>query len=204
MTELEAAKIVAVLVTAFPGHFGRLDQLQQAETRALYRRMLLDLDAKAAEAAVMRLISTSRFWPSVAEIRDATLTVTAGHKRTGLEAWRDVVAKIGSHGRDKVPGVDFVFDDALVHRCVMSLGWRVLCDSENEIADRAHFVRMYESIAATSRADDAVPGAPRRVALPASSETAQTNLPTPEPMAFDEFRTLVANALTALAKGGAR
>lgn len=173
MTDVDAAKIVAMLVTAFPSQMAKLSNEQQADTRTLYRRMLLDLDAKAAEAAVVRLISTSRFWPSVAEIRDAAQTTTVGHKRTGAEGWGDVKRTIGREGVYRRPRIDFSFADQVVDAVVHSLGWVELCNSENEIADRARFIQAYDAMASTARQDAAVPGAHvNRIALPAPTEAA--------------------------------
>lgn len=43
-----------------------------ASTSQVYEAMLADLDVAEARAAVQRLIATSRFMPTVAEIREAT------------------------------------------------------------------------------------------------------------------------------------
>ena len=66
MTKQEASKLVAALFAAYPS------MKSASGTGPLYERMLLDLrEAKTATTAIKRIIESSKFWPSVAEIRDA-------------------------------------------------------------------------------------------------------------------------------------
>ena len=41
-----------------------------------------------------------------------------------------------------------LFTDPVTAQCVASLRWRELCDSENQAADRARFVELYDKLAA--------------------------------------------------------
>lgn len=151
MTEPEAQKLVTVLVTAFPTQLSRMSAEQQASMQAIYRRMLGDLGYPEANAAVERLLATSRFMPTIAEIRDAAHTATNGQKRAGGEAWGDVLKAIRRYGYMRSPGTDFAFDDPLVHRCAASMGWSELCSSENATADRARFIDLYDQVSANER-----------------------------------------------------
>jgi len=63
MTEVEAAKLIKVLQEAYPrSEFseGRIE---------IYTMMLADLPYQAAQKAVLKLIATSPFLPTIAEIR---------------------------------------------------------------------------------------------------------------------------------------
>jgi hypothetical protein len=63
MTELEAKKLLYVLESAYPrAEFA-------AGTAQLYAQMLGDLPYEVAKTAVMRLIATSKWLPTIAEIR---------------------------------------------------------------------------------------------------------------------------------------
>lgn len=58
------------------------------------------------------------------------------------EAWQVVlkeVSRIGSYGTP-------VFEDKLIERSVNALGWKNICLSENQIADRAHFMKIYDTM----------------------------------------------------------
>lgn len=147
MTEVESQKLVTMLVTAYPNWIGRLPSDQQQTTMALYRRMILDLSYASANAAIERMIATSRFPPAIAEIREAVQTLELGPARTGAEAWGDVMRGFQRFAIDSSPR----FDDPAVDRLVRSFGWRELSLSENTTADRARFIDAYERIAATER-----------------------------------------------------
>ena len=145
MTDVEVRKLVAVLMGAFPA-------IRTApNTAAVFERMLCDLDYAAANAAIERLLATSRFMPSVAEIREATLALTAGEQRPGGDGWGDVLDAVSRFGIYRVPGADFQFEDSVVAHCVRQLGWEEICNSENQVADRARFIELYERHAKIDR-----------------------------------------------------
>src|SRR6266545_3794158 len=64
MTEAEALTLLAALRAAFPR------QPFDRETAAVYAAALLDLDADLGRRAIETLISSSLFFPSIAEIRE--------------------------------------------------------------------------------------------------------------------------------------
>lgn len=134
MTKTEAMKLVAILMGAFPHN-----KATEA-TAGIYEELLLDLDAAAAKGAVLRLIATSKFFPSIAEIREASQP--AEERRLGLEGWGDVNQAVRDFGRYQVP----LFEDHITTECVKQMGWLSLCDSTNETADRARFVELYNGL----------------------------------------------------------
>ncbi len=146
MTESEVAKLVAVLIAAFPG------TRAGDETSAVYEGMLLDLDATVANAAVAQLVATKpAFMPSIAEIRERCASLTTGEIRAGGEGWGSVQKAIKRAGRYRVPGQDFTFVDPVVAEAVDAMGWVELCDSENATADRARFIELYDHLATRAR-----------------------------------------------------
>lgn len=145
MTDLQTKKLVAVLLAAYPNN------KVTDETVGAYVRMLGDLEYQAASAAVERLIATSKFLPSIAEIRETTLTLYTGEQRPGGDAWGSVLTVIGRYGYMRTPGVDFQFEDPVIGECVRALNWRELCDSENQEADRARFIELYDKLASHNR-----------------------------------------------------
>lgn len=150
MTRLEVAKLVGVLMAAFPS--GQSTD----RTSQIYEEMLVDLDFSSANAVVRRLIATCKFMPSIAEIREAALEVTSGQVRPGGDAWGDVLAAVRRFGYYRRP----VFDDPVVARVVQSLGWEEICASENQAADRARFIETYDKLTKAQRREAQVlPGA---------------------------------------------
>jgi hypothetical protein len=136
--------------------------------------MLADLDYAVANAAAERLIATSKWIPTIAEIREACLAITAGPKVPGGEAWGAVMRAIGRFGAYRTPGVEFNLEDPIAQRCVLSLGWRELCLSENAIADRARFIELYDQLATTTRVAALSEGLPAQRRLAAANQHAVT------------------------------
>ena len=154
MSPMQAAKLVAILIAAYPNSRSAVRDIDA--TSALYERMLADLDVNVATAAVERILATSKFLPSIAEIREAALAVSVGGKRAGGEAWGDVIAAIGKFGQYRTPE----FADALVEKTVRAFGWREICQSENQQADRARFIELYDRLASSARTESIVAGLP--------------------------------------------
>jgi hypothetical protein len=157
VTGSEARRIVALLAGGWPGR----PLPESAEE--VYALALGDLDYEAAKAAVMRLIQTSRFLPTVAEIREAAV-----RDRVSLpgpeEAWGIVRQAIGSSGGSYVVPA---FDCLEIQLAVDDLGWREICLSEQG-STRARFCEAYR-VRATRRLDAEARGLPapgRRRALP--------------------------------------
>lgn len=141
MTQLEAAKVVAVLMAAFPNNKAT------SATAKIYEQLLVDLDASVATAAVERLLATATFMPAIAEIRAACADLACGEKRAGGDAWGDVLDAVGRFGRYRTPA----FTDPAVSRAVAALGWVEICDSTNHVADRARFIELYNHLATSER-----------------------------------------------------
>lgn len=139
----EIAKVVGLLVAAFPAA-----QPDEKTTR-VYMEMLCDLPFEPSLRAVKRLLSSSRFFPSIAEIREAVTDVTHGPARGGADAWLDVVAAIRSVGYCGTPR----FEDPLVASIVDRWGWRRMCLEGDETADRARFIEAYNAMSKQSRID---------------------------------------------------
>lgn len=153
MTRSEAAKLVAVLAQAWPR------SPVSVETSKVYEGALMDLSHAEAEAAVSLLLRTSKFLPTIAEIRTAAVDLRRGPVRSGPEAWGDVLGQIRRVGAYGVPK----FEDPVTAECVRVLGWRNLClEGHNDAADRARFCELYGDLALRERTDEVAGLPPRR------------------------------------------
>lgn len=161
MNHVESAELFAVMVSLWPNN-----KANEATAR-LYDEALSDLPFPLARRAVARLARTARWFPTVAEIREQAVDLEHGGRRLGLEAWGDVLAEVrrtGSYGSPR-------FDDPLVASCIRAMGWREVCLSTNDTADRARFVELYDGLAQKDRAAKAagpslaLPDASRNVTL---------------------------------------
>lgn len=184
----------------------------QAEAYAL---MLADLDSEVLKRAVYQLGRTSKFFPSVSEVRARCAELQSpGVVKTGDDAWGDVLVAISEHG---YTWKHVAFGDPLVDKIVRNMGWINLCQSENIVADRAHFIRAYEMHrgefkAEIQRSQGALPSI-NQLRLPA--EQPQHALPTPSPylrvvnadyregyVNADEAKSVMADLLKKISGGG--
>lgn len=147
MTPDEFDAGMAVLLSTWP------KEASSPATLEVYEEVVRHLPGDVWRAAALRCVATCTFFPKPVELLTAAAELTTTPARTGDEAWGDVKAAIAQHGvyhpPDGAQYGDFrnefwAFDDPLVGECVKDFGWTYLCQSEDEMADRAHFRKAYE------------------------------------------------------------
>ncbi len=147
MSELkEVARVLVYLASLYP-HF----QMAEATPEA-YHTILADIPAETLMAAAVQVGSAGTFFPAASELRRAAMSLIdrSEGRLSGEEAWEQVCREIRESGYYRVP----TFTDPIIYRAVDCLGgWKTACASENQIADRAHFLRIYDSLA-TRRQED--------------------------------------------------
>lgn len=135
-----------------------------ADTLKSWEPLLQDLDPMHTVAAILAIASEGAKWPPAAgEVRRMALEL-ASPMPTADAAWSEVtgwIAKIGTrrHTMDFATGdiCEPVWSDPLIGRIADSIGWDQLCASENVMADRAHFLRMWAEAVTRQRAVDHLP-----------------------------------------------
>lgn len=136
----EIAQIVGVISAAYP-NFSPTPQ-----TVEVYYQCLNDLPVDELKAATLQCISElgRKFAPSVGELRGAVAEIRKSSMNTpsAYEAWQEVLQQMSAVGSYGIPE----FSSPLIQRVVRSLGWRNLCLSENQTADRARFLQAYEQV----------------------------------------------------------
>ncbi len=165
MTKLEAAKLVTVLMAAFPHSDSTV------HTSTTFETGLADLEYQVADRAVRRLIATAKHRPTLGEIREAAVELQLGPRRQGADGWGDVLKAVSKFGAYRKP----VFEDPLVARAVEAFGWQAICASEEQVADRARFIQLYDSYASVARRELQIPE-PLRVALPEAPKSAPKSI----------------------------
>lgn len=160
----DATVLVTTAGVLYPAWWIKLDRRTQEATFAAWASMLEDIDIGPALAALKRHAATNKWPPSVAEIRAIVAESIHGRRRSGLDAWGDVKAAISRDGRYRSP----TFADPLVARAVEAIGWHAICDSEDEMVERAHFAKAYDALAIGAAEDATVATLPgvARPALP--------------------------------------
>lgn len=114
----------------------------------VWYKNLKDISYELAEVAVERHICTSKFPPTIAEIRGAVSEVQTSETKSWLEGWSLVRRAISRYGYMRPQeALDWIAEqDALASKIASQLGWQRLCESESPEADRANFRTSYEAI----------------------------------------------------------
>lgn len=172
MTKAETVKLFAVIAASYPRDtaFAAAD----AQMVGVWAKMLADVPHEIAESAVAAHVTTSQFPPSIAEIRQWAVKASMPASMDADQAWGLVLAAIRSNGYYDPQGAKAAMPPEVWETAMRIYpAWEQLCMSENGIADRAHFMRMWEARAKREREIAVLPEAMRT----AISEPTQKALP---------------------------
>ncbi|MHC1761467.1 MAG: replicative helicase loader/inhibitor [Negativicutes bacterium] len=142
LTPLEI-KMLALVVLASSSYPSMQNKDPQPIVMA-WSMMLADIPLEILQAAVVKVCRDSEFFPSVAQIAAAAADLDPRNEKlpTAAEAWEEVERLIIHFGPYRAP----VYSCDTVKRAVRAIGWRQLCCGENPAVDRAHFLKLYESM----------------------------------------------------------
>ena len=152
MTKKEFAIFAAALRTYYP----KENLLPNQQAMELWFRQLQDIPYMVAEAALNKWVATQKWSPSIAEIREMAVTVTAGEKPLWSDGWEEVVRAIknyGSYGQKEA----MESMSEITRMAVRRMGYIDLCRSENPVADRANFRMIFEQIAEREQKQNQLP-----------------------------------------------
>lgn len=136
----------AILADAIRTYYPKENILPNKEAMALWYRELQDIPFPVAETALRKWVSTNKWSPSIAELRETAANVQNGDIPDWTDGWEQVCRAIRKYGYyDPKKALDSM--DHLTRECVKRLGFTNLCLSENPTADRANFRQCYEVIA---------------------------------------------------------
>lgn len=135
----------AIFVDALRTFYPKETLLPNTQAMELWYRELQDIPFLVAEATLRKWVATNKWSPSIAEIRESAVTVCKGDPLSWGESWELVRKAIRRFGYYR-PQEALDSLDPLTRRCVESLGFRELCMSENEVADRANFRMVFETM----------------------------------------------------------
>jgi hypothetical protein len=159
MTGPEAKEILRLVFGAYPTQRARMQPEDVRAMLEVWSLGLADVDYDVAKIAVGRIVCTSKWLPSIAELRSEIGIVHHGEKRNGLEAWGDVLKLYNF--RSGTDGVDPLVLQVcgafgwIEHRTLWRNGedvdqWHVV-HGENEASDRARFAELYNKLTADER-----------------------------------------------------
>ena len=115
-----------------------------------YIERLASIPVDELEVVVNQCIDTSEFLPTVAKLKETHRQLfSAVSPDMAAEGWLSVQRAMrdpATYSPDP-EGPSPKFRDPLVQRAVAALGWHNLRMSENPVADRAQFLKLYEAFA---------------------------------------------------------
>lgn len=135
-----------LFASAIRTYYPREQILPNKEAMELWFRELQDIPFPVAEAVLRKWVSTNKWSPSIADIRELSANVQNGDIPDWGEGWEEVLRAIKRHGMYNVQGAMDSFSP-LTRKTVERLGFRNICISENPMAERANFRQCYEILA---------------------------------------------------------
>lgn len=174
MIKADARRIVMTLFSGYASQLGRKSTEDMSLSLEAYVIGLEDLTVEDARAAVARALRTSKWLPTIAELRANVVNAASGGEKQGAEAWLEVLRAVSRYGVYRAPGADFVFPDAVTQHLITAQWWREICngDGDNVRADRARFIDAYDRIRLANRVNSAASAGARILPMPARADGA--------------------------------
>lgn len=146
MTREETISVLTIIKSAYPKFYQGMSKNDAEAVINLWSVMFADADISDVKLALYKIISTSQFPPSVAELRQAVVTTQEGAVLDTGEAWSQITRAIRNYGyMREAEALESL--PPIVRQSVNRMGgWKELCTSENVMADRAHFIKIYSQI----------------------------------------------------------
>lgn len=153
MTKREFGLFAAAIRTYYP----RENILPNEQAHDLWFRQLQDIPFPVAEAILAKWVATNKWSPSIADIRDGVAEIQNGGPAPDWgEAWdqaMNAIRRFGSYDEDGA----LASLPPLTRETVRRLGYKSLCWSENQVADRANFRQVYEILSKRKVETDKIP-----------------------------------------------
>lgn len=115
-----------------------------------YATYLSDVPPEFIRAAVDELIKTSKWLPTIAEIREQARALWMAsnglEEETAEKAWISLLQMIRKHGLNQPRREEFTSSAA--YQAMRAVGWHVICMAANNQLSRLHheYVKAYEGV----------------------------------------------------------
>jgi hypothetical protein len=158
MNRQEVIRLLAIATANFP----TMQERDMKPTAVLWEQALSDMPYEVAEKAILKVLSTSKFFPTVAEIRDAGIQLTQPRSIDAIEAWGLIIQAIRKYGMyDQEKAMQSLPSD--VEAMVRRFTWRELCLNENPDILRAQFRMAWETQSKREREYSVLPSSVREM-----------------------------------------
>ena len=150
-------KEFSLFAMALKTYYPREQLLPNQQAMELWYRELCDIPYNVAEMALRKWVSTNKWSPSIADIREMTSGIVNGEPMAWGESWEkamNAVRRFGSY--NQAAAMDSL--DPLTRKCVESIGFMTLCMSENIMVERAHYQKIFEVYAKREQTEKRLAG----------------------------------------------
>ena len=173
-----------LIVNAMRSYWPREKILPTQEAISLWYQELADIDYTTATTTLRKIAATSKWSPSIAELRETAAEITHGEIPEWADGWEEVRHAMRFYGSYR-PEEALQSMTPITRQAVERLGFAELCASENEGVDRANFRMIYEQIAErTKKSDQINPAVRERIAAVQGSK--YTAIETPAAAEIEE------------------
>lgn len=165
MTNAETVKLIGLMVVAYPNYDKFKDEKHVHGTVALWGQMFAEDDFNLVQLALEKHIATSKWPPSIAEIRDLLADITLPGLLPPDEAWMAVQKLLSLH--DSLFGPTSNYLPGPVAQAVDTVGYSELKELNRAAAqgrsskvglDRVAFYDAYSAIRQRTKERAALPG----------------------------------------------
>ena len=140
MTKAETAKLLGLMAAMYP-------KFEITELKVeLWADLIGDIPYSLAQAALKKVMMTSEFIPTVAEIRKAAAESisTKEDELTAGEAWGEVRKAIAACGWPE-PGKAYDMMSPITQQVVKQIGWHEICMCEEPGVVRGQFMKIFNT-----------------------------------------------------------
>ena len=130
--------------------------LPDADAVKVWFELLKDIDYTVLNMACQQYISTNKFAPTIADLRELCSNVSNGQLPDYGMAWEEVLMAIRKCGMYQ-ENLALERMSEQTRQVVKRMGFKNLCTSENVAADRANFRMIYEQISQRKKTDMQIP-----------------------------------------------
>ena len=146
MTREETISVLTILKSAYPKFYQGMSRNDAEAVINLWSVMFADTFIDDVKLALYKIISTSQFPPSVAELRQAIVSTKEGYVADVGDVWNEITRAVRNFGyareKEALESISPIAQKAVKYMG----GWQTLCQSETVMVDRAHFIKIYSQI----------------------------------------------------------
>ena len=152
MTLNETKSLVGVAIANFPS----MQERDMGPTAMLWHQMLKDIPYEIAKKALLKVLTTAKYFPTVSEILEVVADITNPEADTAAKAWGEVEKAIGHYGhRREAEALESM--SPRTAKVVKYMGWRDICLSTELGVARGQFLKMYQQVSEREQKERVLP-----------------------------------------------